>query len=107
MSELKATPGPWTAFDNAGSNMQGYGQPSGVHGEGDHRMKIICGCFGDIGGEEVATANANLIAAAPELYAALESALMPVEMYHAYSWPDRAGVIPKIKAALAKARGEA
>lgn len=62
-------------------------------------------------------ANARLIAAAPDLYrivheqreviqkqdAALRAALEPLELYHAYGWPDRAGVRAKLKAALAAA----
>mgnify|MGYP003480899704 FL=1 len=69
----KHTPGPWRFFDNAGSNMQGYSQPSGVAGTGENLGQLICGCFGDVrGGEEQASANARLIAAAPDLLAALQ-----------------------------------
>ncbi len=37
--------------------------------------KLICGCFGDIGGEEVAKVHAQLFAAAPELIEAAEAVL--------------------------------
>ena len=43
--------------------MQSYSQSSGLHGVGDNRLKLICGCFKDIGGEEVAAANARRLAA--------------------------------------------
>lgn len=67
--ETKHTPGPWTATHNTGPNMQSYSQPSGVMAG---LTTLVCGCFGDIGdGEETAKANARLIAAAPELLAAL------------------------------------
>lgn len=71
MHKFKGTPGPWVAFHNAGANMQGYSQSSGVAGTNDNRMKIVCGCFKDIGGEQIAAANAQLISCAPELLAAL------------------------------------
>ena len=44
--------------------------------------------------------------AAPDLLAALKAAVEPLELYHAYGWPDRDGVIAKVKAAIRKAEGE-
>jgi len=41
-----------------------------------------------------------------ELLEALKSAKMPIEMYRAYGWSDRDGVIEKMTAAIAKAQGE-
>jgi hypothetical protein len=38
-------------------------------------QQFICGCFKDIGGEEVAAANARLIATAPDLLWALNQAI--------------------------------
>jgi hypothetical protein len=54
--------------------MQGYSQPFAI---GEHmKPNLIAGCFGDVrGGEEVAMANARLIAAAPDLLEALKEAL--------------------------------
>jgi len=69
MRKPNYTPGPWRAFDNAGTTMQGYSQPSGVAVV--DKLQIVCGCFGDIGGPDIASANAKLIAAAPELAEAL------------------------------------
>ena len=37
---------------------------------------------------------------------ALKATIGPLELYHAYGWADRDGVIRKAKDALAKARGE-
>ncbi len=95
------TPGPWGASDNTGKVMQSYSQPSVVHGTGEHRLKLICGCFGDIGGPDVAAANARLIAAAPDLLAALDKA---IHMVHAKGGMDQA-VIGEMYAAWRKAKG--
>ena len=62
-------------------------------------------------------ADAHLIAAAPTLYriaheqrevirrqdAALRASLEALELYHAYGWPDRAGVRAKLKTEVAAA----
>ena len=48
----------------------------------------------------------SLHRAAPDLLAALKAAIEPLELYHAYGWPDRDGVIAKVKAAIRKAEGE-
>lgn len=68
------TPGPWEAYGDLVT-------------AGEHGATFIC--------EDVGDANAKLIAAAPELYAALEALLISDRNR------DRA------KAALSKARGEA
>lgn len=44
--------------------------------------------------------------AAPDLLAALKQSIGPLELYHAYGWPDRDGVINKVKSAISKAEGE-
>ena len=43
---------------------------------------------------------------APDILSALKAAVGPLELYHAYGWPDRDGVIAKVKAAIRKAEGE-
>lgn len=70
----KHTPGPWIS-NRAGSNMSNnHSQPFAIAQEG--KANIIAGVFGDVqGGEEIAAANARLIAAAPDLLAAMELAL--------------------------------
>jgi len=59
MSDAKHTAGLVEAFDNAGSQMQSYSQSSGIHGTGENRLKLIAGFFNDIGGADVAAANAE------------------------------------------------
>lgn len=36
----------------------------------------------------------------------IKEAIGPLELYHAYGWPDRDGVIRRLKAAIAKAEGK-
>ncbi|CAB4157014.1 hypothetical protein UFOVP747_57 [uncultured Caudovirales phage] len=43
--------------------------------------------------------------AAREMLAALRAAVRPLELYQAYGWSDRGRVIPKIRAAIARATG--
>lgn len=42
-----------------------------------------------------------------QLQAALEAAKPPLELYRAYGWSDRAGVIATVDAAIAKVKGGA
>lgn len=75
----KFTPGPWL-FEKVGPVMRSYSQPFGIIGwlpQEDGKPKkaiLVAGCFGDIpGGEAEATANARLIAKAPEMAELLKS----------------------------------
>ncbi len=98
MSDTKFTPGPWRYTKAAPSGDRG------IHAEG---TGIFAEAYADIrhAGENNAAeaeANARLIAAAPDLYAALDLVLA-VD-------PDGAGIWDAqnaARAALAKARGEA
>jgi len=56
--------------------------------------------------DERMMADARLIASAPELLAALQKAAGALDLYHAYGWPDRAGVRNEIASVVAKATGE-
>ena len=71
--EVKHTPGPWK-YGPAGYNMRtNYCQGFTIASRGEH-ITLIAGCFNDVrGGEDVARANAELIAAAPDLLAALQA----------------------------------
>lgn len=103
MTETKFTPGPWRAFKNSSfwEIVSDEGQIGDV-------------CASDFLGDgtqapnPVAASNAHLIAAAPELYAALEAYHFhfgPLEdnyMLH----PDARNCMKLAIAALAKARGE-
>lgn len=93
------TQGPLEAFDNAGPRMQSYAQTSGLHGVGDNRLKLIAGCFKDIGGEEVAAANARRLAACWNAFEGVETAM--VECYTASrDWP----LIEQLRTEMAAAR---
>jgi len=64
------TPGPWENAENIGVCLQSYGCTSAIKEKG--KCNMVAGIFGDVfGGKEVALANARLIAAAPDLLAAL------------------------------------
>ena len=106
--ETKFTPGPWEVIDDGG----GYGGCYSVSVEGSGakaNYPPMAGCIASVyDGEYVENHNAendaHLIAAAPELYAALESAR---------AWADSCGaqaglqnILDEIDAALAKARGQ-
>ena len=98
MSETKFTPGPWTATSYPDSLEASVLAP-------------ICGteAIGEIAwiGENnfktQAEANAHLIAAAPEMYEALEQCLERLEVIDPARLSNR---IANAKAVLAKARGE-
>jgi len=94
MSELKATPGPWFVTDSHYPSIKEISGPSfGIKAvmwatdltEDDYQKR---------------SADLNLIAAAPELYEALETCLL----YGAMTGDDWVSL--KAENALAKARGE-
>lgn len=58
--EFKGTPGPWSHADSHGLNETAGGA---IHGDG----KTLCLILGKGIGKEKATANAKLMAAAPEM----------------------------------------
>ncbi|WP_250326160.1 hypothetical protein [Morganella morganii] len=62
--EFKGTPGPWLHEDSHGLNETAGGA---IHGDG----KTLCLVLGKGIGKEKATANAKLMAAAPDLLEAL------------------------------------
>lgn len=95
MSEAKHTPGPWHVGDQGAGYPVRAEQPKWQGGG-----RAICACRPANRTNEAhqeAHANARLIAAAPELLAALEQALA-VHGDH-YSWG------PDARAAIAKATG--
>lgn len=98
----KYTPGPWkheTVFDQRG-NPCAYSVWPCNQFYGRDRI-----CMTPDGTTCENLSNAQIIAAAPDLLAALKQAIEPLELYHAYGWPDRDGVIAKVKAAIRKAEG--
>jgi hypothetical protein len=105
MIDKKWTPGPWVVdHDYPNDRTPGYANISGAIGQPEeHRAlaKVVVELDGERYGQ--GEANAALIAAAPDLYAALELAI-PLLMTH----PNDVGIrrYDVARAALAKARGE-
>ena len=93
MSDTKFTPGPW-AWGNEDWSDQWFLQP-GV-------LIIDYDGGGPSGSDEFDAANAHLIAAAPDLYAALDGLLGLLDAGSLYEPQAYAA-----RAALAKARGQA
>lgn len=86
MSDTKWTPGPWKLYGGTIA----WASPTGPR-------RHIAHMAWDVEADEYAAHDAHLIAAAPELYEALEAAL-----------DEDSGLMcaDKMRAALAKARGE-
>jgi hypothetical protein len=104
MSETKWTPGPW---EIRRSKLATDGAFDYAVSAGD--VPVIAEAFGRDahGGWPPAEANAHLIAAAPDLYAALVAALEYVALYESEHMSNKAlAVHQKGRAALARARGE-
>ncbi len=102
MGEPKWTKGPWVwrpAYLNAGQDEADT--LAGTVGDTEGDGMCVAAIHHDAG--LPAVANANLIAAAPELYEALEE-LVRVQMDG--DWEYWRGARDRAEAALAKARGE-
>ena len=98
MSEApKFTPGPWDACERG--DYADFDGDSNVILGNDTRIAVV-----QNSGTAEDDANAHLIAAAPEMYAALESAQKLIEA--AQPTLERVKVYKKVTASLAKARGE-
>jgi len=72
MSEAKFTPGPWYSFDNKSLNGTYWIGPSSFFSIAEVRNGAE---DEEYGGDKAELANAHLIAAAPDLYEALEIAV--------------------------------
>lgn len=99
MSEQKWTKGPWFADPENGDVVSAHARPRTIAEAFDAEGKALCG------NEDAALANAHLIAASPDLYAALEAVVSS-------AWPSAVAHPAMFKAwavaldALRKARGE-
>jgi len=111
VSALKATPGPWASFEFGGSHMgEDVGLGVCVAGKsidammGDHDA-LVC-----ILPDPKAEGNARLIAAAPELYEALEGVLAefvdPQQGIEQFESAVVRKAVERAQRTLAKARGE-
>lgn len=107
MSSAKHTPGPWGSPRTGGSfaarkdsNFGGYACM--LHATNGNRIERVAKVYGgDADSAAVASANARLIAAAPDLLAACERAL--AQLLEVNPHPVR--TIEALRAAIAKARG--
>ena len=97
-TKLKATPGPWQAEI---ATMHGKVIEYFVRVDGDEIAIASAICDRD---GKPNQANARLIAAAPDLYAALSELEESCEYWSEYEVP--LGIAERIKSALQKARGE-
>jgi len=110
MSDTKFTPGPWWAAIGKDQPVPYYRGLVSVLSSDPH-ISICTGETGDQSGRTCGRdeweANASLIAAAPDLYEALEHALTITLEHHETTASQRSwNVAEMIRAALAKARGE-
>lgn len=99
-NETRFTPGPWSA----------EALKNGIEHDIRHDGYFVATAHGGCVDEAENGANAHLIAAAPELYEALEWAMRFVEQVRAESPAPEGGgediAYREARAALAKARGE-
>jgi len=102
----KHTPGPWQILDPSGDPFESNTRKviaSGKHGG------LICDASVHWYDPVTARANARLIAAAPDLLAALELALEQIGQFTGWGKvtdPDAEAALADGRAALAKAKGE-
>jgi hypothetical protein len=94
----KHTPGPWVALCDDGRKKR---RPTAMVAAQDSSMRLSIDCYASGLDHEQSMANARLIAAAPELYAACAEFVRKVECGQAQSTESYA----QMKAALAKADG--
>ena len=99
MTEPKWTPGPWTTSLTDETFVR----------SADNDVAVMIGDYSDDATSLIMAANANLIAAAPDLYASVERLLLE------FDFMVERGVIPDVRddiifdnarAAMRKARGE-
>lgn len=107
MSEAKFTKGPWVSH-GSGVSTEAFGlKPDRTHGYGCGPTFVCClndGEYHEYTDKKEQEANAHLIAAAPELYEALDGLILVMDTTE-MSKLFRADYA-KAKSALAKARGE-
>ena len=121
--EKKWTPGPWRVFEKMQTDsMPVDGTDKGI-GSWLHSCRQIASgertLLGSVASDEgrkggypsvqsfdEMISNAHLIAAAPELYEALEEAVVALEMVHRLNDMEDTEELTHLKSVLAKARGE-
>lgn len=99
MGEAKFTPGPWGLDAGFESSKPGdFDEYWQVH-DGADAIACSANCYA-----ENREANAHLIAAAPELYEALDN--IATATHNGFNIHENSVLIAEARAALAKARGE-
>jgi hypothetical protein len=105
---MSHTPGPWKIFDGWGSSRF---SPVIVDSIPDVDGKCVANCICHVASSnDVAEANAHLIAAAPDLLEACEAALECMPSLEVRNWPPgfelKKSAIKKCREAIRKAKGE-
>lgn len=98
MTEAKHTPGPWTV-----TGQKEYAYQIGIGVVTDRGIDPIAAAYGD---GEAAKANAQLIAAAPDLLAACQQMLSMTVARVPLTSPLRKAACARARAAIAKAKDE-
>lgn len=98
------TPGPWFALENGGDDEDPTRRFVCTKGRAQNTVAEIYRSWNHGWDPETEEANARLIAAAPDLLAALESARLMIEILP--SGKPRTQALAKINAALFKATGK-
>lgn len=113
--DAKHTPGPWTAEKRSGDEwwFGGHDGAEIVVRDPANMHDAICVIGASLSTEGKADADARLIAAAPELLAALDYVIRDIELRSNFKRGDQKGLVDigngaymQAKAALAKATGE-
>ena len=97
------TPGPWSIYETAGNGGNIPARMEVVAPESERAKRLIANVYGFK--LPAGRANARLIAAAPELYEALEAAYM-VLTSQKIRLEEHADAVTLARAALAKARAD-
>ena len=100
----KWTPGPWFSV-NIGTDEEPMMDVKAARIAGQEPRHCVAICATGDSPQPMETANAHLIAAAPELYEALEDCLNWID-YMSLAGPATDTTKARIETALAKARGE-
>jgi len=106
---MKHTPGPWNIVGREGHAAFGERWVVFQGDEYNHKsQRIAVVSLGGLpaGDQELSTANARLIAAAPDLLAACEDALITLQAVKHFLHDHELDSIEYLKLAIAKAEGE-
>lgn len=104
MADAKHTPGPWGCRDGKIVAVDVKPDWADIDEDfADERVTVV-DLFGAMGGDDT-SADARLIAAAPELLAAL-AGMIEMATHHAMDDGEKRAILKAARAAIAKAKGE-